>query len=325
MAWDFQLLHFLNSWTNHNVFFDQISVFFADYLVYFFIATLALYFFFGKPKIVARTALIQAFASFVLCRLVLVEIIREVWPRMRPFDLGLIAKPIVDMAPKVSAAAFPSGHASAMFAIAAAVYFYDKKLGKWFLIMASFTAVFRVVIGVHYPTDVLAGAILGILTAYIVHWFFEGFLLKKHFIEFLLQPQIPEQKYESWQRKIKKSEIWRAVLMSFGVYSIYAFVAAGLYVVKYVPIVFFMAAFAVIFSRVFLCSVVNAVIRRARPYQKYGFTPPSSFLFTRPNNNHDSFPSQAGVAELAYAHDSKSCEITLMWVQLPPPAPEKNF
>ena len=33
----------------------------------------------------------------------------------------------------------------------------------------------------------------------------------------------------------------------------------------------------------------------------------------------------AGVAELADAQDSKSCEVTFVWVRPPPPAPQKNL
>lgn len=67
---------------------------------------------------------------------------------------------------------FPSGHATTAFALAAVVGFISE---RWFyptLVFAAAVAVSRVTGGVHYPSDVLAGALVGILGAYASrHWF----------------------------------------------------------------------------------------------------------------------------------------------------------
>lgn len=63
---------------------------------------------------------------------------------------------------------FPSDHATAAFAIAGVLIL---RLGwRWWpvLLAAAVLAVVRVVLGLHYPSDVLAGAALGLVSAWSV-------------------------------------------------------------------------------------------------------------------------------------------------------------
>ena len=66
---------------------------------------------------------------------------------------------------------FPSGHASAAFAAAVAfrIYLPQKQLSLGLLILAAFMAFTRLYVGVHYPTDVLAGILFGILSALLAY------------------------------------------------------------------------------------------------------------------------------------------------------------
>ena len=68
---------------------------------------------------------------------------------------------------------FPSGHAAFFFALAMAVYFFNKKWGLVFFSAAILMTIARVISGVHYPTDILGGAVIGVATAYIVFYFAE--------------------------------------------------------------------------------------------------------------------------------------------------------
>jgi len=63
---------------------------------------------------------------------------------------------------------FPSGHALFFFAAATAIWHYDKKLGYAFFFAAALISSARIFVGVHWPSDVIAGAALGILTGWTI-------------------------------------------------------------------------------------------------------------------------------------------------------------
>lgn len=60
---------------------------------------------------------------------------------------------------------FPSDHAVGGFALALSVWLYDRTLGAVLLVLAAILAFARVYVGTHYPADVLAGALLGMIVA----------------------------------------------------------------------------------------------------------------------------------------------------------------
>jgi undecaprenyl-diphosphatase len=58
---------------------------------------------------------------------------------------------------------FPSDHACIYFALATVICLSDRRLGIFAFLCAAITSCARIYLGVHYPSDVLGGAILGIL------------------------------------------------------------------------------------------------------------------------------------------------------------------
>jgi membrane-associated phospholipid phosphatase len=65
---------------------------------------------------------------------------------------------------------FPSDHAAGGFALAIGIWLYDRTLGGVLLILATILSLSRVVVGTHYPGDVLGGAALGTLAALFFWW-----------------------------------------------------------------------------------------------------------------------------------------------------------
>ena len=74
--------------------------------------------------------------------------------------------------PPPSGWSFPSGHSCASFAAATAVFRRDKRFGAGAYVLAGLIAFSRVFLFVHYPTDVLAGSLLGLLCGLAASWFF---------------------------------------------------------------------------------------------------------------------------------------------------------
>lgn len=69
---------------------------------------------------------------------------------------------------------FPSGHATTAFSLAAVVAFLWPKAFWPAMLFAALVATSRIVEGAHYPTDIAAGAVLGVFGAYAVRQFFVG-------------------------------------------------------------------------------------------------------------------------------------------------------
>jgi undecaprenyl-diphosphatase len=93
------------------------------------------------------------------------KVISSSWHRDRPFQTHHVAH---IWGARKTDASFPSDHASAAFGIAVAVALLDPFAGALFLVLAVLIAVGRVVIGEHYPGDVLAGAAIGTVSALVV-------------------------------------------------------------------------------------------------------------------------------------------------------------
>jgi len=115
-----------------------------------------------RPRVVAASVLAVLAAG---ASLVVAAVLAHVVDRPRPF----VAHPQIHAFLSHAAdPGFPSDHATAAFAIAVVLVL---RLGlRWLpvLVAAAALAVSRVLVGVHYPADVLAGALLGTAAAVAV-------------------------------------------------------------------------------------------------------------------------------------------------------------
>lgn len=78
-----------------------------------------------------------------------------------------------------ASSALPSGHATVAFAAAAALWQRDRALGAAAGLLAVLISLSRVYLGVHYPSDVLAGALLGVAGAYAAGRWLDRYTLKR--------------------------------------------------------------------------------------------------------------------------------------------------
>ena len=164
MTLDTQIFYLLHGLAGQSPLLDWLILFFASYFPYLVVAGfLILLAAAASPRREKIRVLLVVGGSALIARLGAVEAIRFFYHRPRPFTAFSFQPLFPD-----TAWSFPSGHAAFFFALATAVYLYNKKWGVGFFVAATFISVSRVAAGVHYPSDVLAGALLGALIAYIV-------------------------------------------------------------------------------------------------------------------------------------------------------------
>ncbi len=166
---DYFIFQKINSLAGKSVCFDSFAIFCADYLEYVLVLVLALFLLRNYKKY--WRFVIKALGAAVLSRFVIAEIIRFFWNKPRPFIENHVNL-LINQGPEPS---FPSGHAAFYFGLSTIVYFYNKKLGILFLISSSLISISRVFVGVHWPSDVLAGAVIGIFSGWLVKKISEKF------------------------------------------------------------------------------------------------------------------------------------------------------
>lgn len=164
---DWSVVHDLNELIRtHDLLEDPLTLFASVAVTIYAVATVVLWFV-SRPEGARRLRLACASAlASAAGGLMLNQAIGHLWFRERPYaehphSLVLFTAPSHDPS-------FPSDHATAAFAIAVAVVFFSRRLGVVFLAFAAAIASSRVLLAMHYPTDVLAGALTGTLAAVVV-------------------------------------------------------------------------------------------------------------------------------------------------------------
>lgn len=127
---------------------------------------------FKKTRTMGTCMLLALSLEFILCEL----IIKNIFDRPRPF---LLYNDILPLIKEPKTFSFPSGHTASSFACSVAMLMYNKKVGIFALILAVLISFSRLYNCVHFPTDVIVGAILGILCAVFTYFAFRKFNLEK--------------------------------------------------------------------------------------------------------------------------------------------------
>ncbi len=114
--------------------------------------------FFSKRKMFNLSLLfLSSFFSWITA-----AILKIIFHVDRPF----ITEGIIPLY-KETGLSMPSEHMAVFSAIAISMFLIDKRAGVLFSIIAIFIGFSRIIIGVHYPIDILAGAIVGLIISLI--------------------------------------------------------------------------------------------------------------------------------------------------------------
>jgi undecaprenyl-diphosphatase len=161
---EWSVLHTLNNFLYHHDAVEDPLLVYINASEALFVATLVIVFLFAngaRLRAWRRAALAAVLSAGVA--LLIAKVISELVDRARPFvvdphGVHLFSGHAADPG-------FPSDHATGAFAVAMAIYLRNRLWGGIALVAAAVLSVGRVAIGVHFPSDVLAGAALGCVVA----------------------------------------------------------------------------------------------------------------------------------------------------------------
>ena len=119
-----------------------------------------------KTRRIGAAALISMVICYLLCSVWLKDYVA----RIRPYDAYNSIRLLIEKQDEFS---FPSGHSTMSFASSLIyVRMMEKPFGTATLLLAILIAFSRLYVGVHYPSDVLAGFLLALVVSTIVYAFF---------------------------------------------------------------------------------------------------------------------------------------------------------
>jgi len=159
---DFYIFRLINSLAGKFSWLDLIGIFFAEYLGYILVAIILL--FLLKNRKSYWFLVIYGLISAIFARFGFTELIRWLWQRPRPFVENNVHLLFND----INSASFPSGHAAFFFALSTVVCLYNKKTGILFFIASFLISISRVFCGIHWPSDIIAGAAIGIFSGLLI-------------------------------------------------------------------------------------------------------------------------------------------------------------
>lgn len=172
---DAAFFYAINKLAGVSPFWDGVWIFLATYLIWLEFAAISAFFLLEiRRRYLAFGS--AAVSAGVAC--LISEAIGRFWFRPRPFaELAGVH----ELVPKfMTDKSFPSDHATVAFALAMSVFLVNRRWGILMFVIAFLVSVGRVLVGVHYPSDIMTGALLGCVAAYILHRLVHEFLHTKH-------------------------------------------------------------------------------------------------------------------------------------------------
>ncbi len=165
LQWDRETFIFLNNLSTDrwDAFWTTVTAI-SSWIPLFLFLIVLLIWMHGQNKGLKMTFTILAMASFVL---LLTKITKEWVGRQRPNNDETINE-LIRVLITPTDFSFFSGHAATSFSIAVLVYLFLRKKTAWIALLFLWAILFtisRIFVGVHYPIDIIVGALVGTISA----------------------------------------------------------------------------------------------------------------------------------------------------------------
>ncbi|EWH21823.1 undecaprenyl-diphosphatase [Bacillus haynesii] len=158
------VFRFINDLGKEYSMLNPVVYFMAEYMIYFLALGLVVYWLTRTTK--NRLMVIYAVIAFGIAE-VLGKIAGSLYSNYQPFAVLANVNKLLEHEIDNS---FPSDHTILFFSIGFLIFLFHKKTGWLWLVLAFTVGISRIWSGVHYPLDVAAGALLGVLSALFVFW-----------------------------------------------------------------------------------------------------------------------------------------------------------
>ncbi|MDY3795725.1 MAG: phosphatase PAP2 family protein [Agathobacter sp.] len=166
MSWEFDFLYALQN--IHNPVLDKIMIVLSTIgdAGLFWIGVAILLICMKKYRKCGLQVAVAMLLTFIVGNLILKNMIHRDRPCWIDPSITLLVKSPSDFS-------FPSGHSMNGFTASVSILLCDKKLGIAAVILAAAIAFSRLYNFVHFPTDVIAGIVIGIVSALFVNYLFQ--------------------------------------------------------------------------------------------------------------------------------------------------------
>ncbi|WP_243369761.1 phosphatase PAP2 family protein [Geotalea sp. SG265] len=177
MTWlDLQIVTFLNGFAQHSWLFDKTMNIFAGNIIFKGGLIIPLFWWLwfrrdrsGHDREYLLATLVVSFLSLMVARLLALALPFRLRPLHNP-QLDFILPFGTRSSSMEGWSAFPSDHAVLFFTLATGIYLLSRKAGICAFLHAALIISFpRIYLGLHYATDILGGAVIGIAMGYLVH------------------------------------------------------------------------------------------------------------------------------------------------------------
>ncbi len=142
---------------------NPLFIFFAEYTVYCLMLVLLFYWLTRSTK--NKLMVVSAVFAFFIAE-VTGKLLGLIYSHRQPFAVWSDVNKLIE---KEVGNSFPSDHTIVFFSVCITIALFRKRFWYLWVALALLLSISRIYVGVHYPVDILVGALLGIVAAILVY------------------------------------------------------------------------------------------------------------------------------------------------------------